>query len=271
MTVIGSLADVLREVRDHPGQFYVYVMSRPCGEPFYVGCAISYKSDYHRRPRIAQHAFDAKWAKTPCRSHKLSVFHKIWRVGAEVGYSIVGWHDSAESMFAHEISLIAQLGRRDKHSGPLTNRTDGGEGTPNPSDDHIAAIKRASIGRKLSDHHRAMISDRRRGQIASSSTREKMSQSQLGRRHKPETIAKIRSHHVGAKRSPEARLRMSAANSGRPNPKTWRPVSVMGIAYISLTEAAKAHDTRPSTVFHWIRTSQKNAFYLAERRSVLKG
>ncbi len=122
-----SLDSCLDEVQPRKGDFYVYVLHRPCGEPFYVGCG-KVRPRGRRNQRIAFHEEDAKSAST---SHKCNVIRKIWADGGSVGYSIAAWLSSEPEMFAKEIELIALLGRSDKGLGPLTNWSDGGDGIVN--------------------------------------------------------------------------------------------------------------------------------------------
>lgn len=128
-TVIDSknLAPCLAEIKANAGRYYVYVLSRPCGEPFYVGCGLARGN---RHERIQDHAM---YARTKKVTHKNNIIRSIWRAGLEVVYSIDSWHDSEASVFAREVELIAALGRRDR-GGVLVNGNGGGTGQFNPSE-----------------------------------------------------------------------------------------------------------------------------------------
>lgn len=107
----------------HP--FYVYILCRPDGGPFYVGKGV--------KLRCLQHEADARTTKA--LSHKLNVIRGIHSAGQAVGYRIDSSFGKEEADLAREKALIAQVGRHDLKLGPLTNQTDGGEGTSKPSEE----------------------------------------------------------------------------------------------------------------------------------------
>lgn len=115
---------VRQALRDHH-PFYVYVLCRPCGQPFYVGKGV--------KLRCLQHEADARTTKT--LTHKLNVIRSLHRQGQAVGYRIDSSYPDEAGAHARERALIAELGRHDLKRGPLTNQTDGGEGTSNPSEE----------------------------------------------------------------------------------------------------------------------------------------
>lgn len=93
-------------------KFYVYVLARPDGSPFYVGKG--------SRRRWREHENEAS------RGHKCpkcSVIRKIWKSGGQVQCYVVLETDDEAEAFQHERDLIALYGR-----AKLTNLTDGGEG-----------------------------------------------------------------------------------------------------------------------------------------------
>lgn len=93
-------------------RFYVYVLCRPNGKPFYVGKGT--------RDRIFQH--DAE-ARKGCDCHKCRVIRKIWRNGGEIQRYKVFTTDDEQEAFSYERELIALHGRKN-----LANSTDGGDG-----------------------------------------------------------------------------------------------------------------------------------------------
>lgn len=103
--------------------FYVYVLHKPDGTPFYVGKGVGL--------RVLQHASEAR--NRARLTHKLNTIRSIERRGGEVCYSVVGVFDDEGEAHRHEMMLIGQIGRYDLGLGPLTNQTDGGEGGSNPS------------------------------------------------------------------------------------------------------------------------------------------
>lgn len=98
-------------------RWYVYLLSRPTGEPFYVGKG--------RETRVYHHEHLARKGEQSEKSH---VIRKIWAAGDEVTRTIVARFATDRESRDFEISEIARLGRKDLGLGPLLNRTDGGDG-----------------------------------------------------------------------------------------------------------------------------------------------
>lgn len=119
-----------------PKRFYVYVLCRPNGKPFYVGKGSG--------PRVFRHDEEARSGH---RCHKCNVIRKIWRQGGQVQRYILFETDDEQAALAYECEVIALYGR-----DTLANATDGGEGVTGLK--HSAAskarMKAAHIGRKTS-------------------------------------------------------------------------------------------------------------------------
>jgi group I intron endonuclease len=110
----------------------------------------------------------------------------------------------------------------------LTNHTDGGEGSLNPSPETRAKLSLSHIGKTQSPETRAKRSESLRGntnakgQIRTPEFCAKISKSLIGHRrsvgHHPtaETRAKLSVINTGRTRSPETKARMSAARTGVP-------------------------------------------------------
>lgn len=124
-------------------RFYVYVLCKPDGTPFYVGKGLG--------RRVFQHEAEA-W-NTTRKSHKLNVIRRIRRDGGEVAYAIDGLFEAEVEAHARERELIALYGRHDQGCGPLTNQLDGGEGAANPSAE-VQARHAASLGGDAEDPER---------------------------------------------------------------------------------------------------------------------
>jgi hypothetical protein len=118
------VASIRNELRQKVG-FYVYVLHRPDGTPFYVGKGIG--------DRVLQHEAEAR--NTLRLTHKLNLIRSLHRGGQSVCYRIDGFFETEAEAHARERLLIQTIGRHDLKLGPLTNQTDGGEGTSNPSDE----------------------------------------------------------------------------------------------------------------------------------------
>jgi hypothetical protein len=104
--------------------FYVYMLSRPNGSPFYIGKG--------QKNRIFQHE---KEAQTQALSYKLNIIRKIDQSHEEIDYQILDFFANEEDCFQKEIDEILRLGRYDLKTGPLANLTDGGEGASGISEE----------------------------------------------------------------------------------------------------------------------------------------
>ena len=119
-----SRAAAQSQIKAHKGRHYVYILSRPCGKPFYVGKGIDDRVFCHERD-----AFN-----TTLRSHKLNTIRALRATNAVILYS-VKLMASEEEALARERHLIGQYGRHDLGAGPLTNMKDRGEGPANFSEE----------------------------------------------------------------------------------------------------------------------------------------
>jgi hypothetical protein len=97
--------------------YYVYQLRDPRNElPFYVGKGRGYRAYEH----LSGSSGDNK--------HKNNTIHQILREGYEVQVEFL-WVDLYEKdALRREVWVIHLYGRKDKKEGPLTNKTDGGEG-----------------------------------------------------------------------------------------------------------------------------------------------
>jgi hypothetical protein len=79
------------------GRFYVYVLRRPDGQPFYVGKGCGY--------RVGDHEAEAR---RKCQCHKCAVIRKIWRDGGEIQRDIVFSTEDERTAYWFEALLIRQ-------------------------------------------------------------------------------------------------------------------------------------------------------------------
>lgn len=109
------------EFRMHPeytaagaaGRYYVYLLSRPDGTPFYVGKGTG--------RRILRHEIEARRG---CECHKCRTIRIVWASGGQVQRRIIFASHVEREALDHEVAVIAAIGRAN-----LTNGTDGGDGT----------------------------------------------------------------------------------------------------------------------------------------------
>lgn len=112
---------LLKECRDH---FYLYVLCRPDGQPFYIGKGKGSRVFHHEREALGVG-----------KSHKLNVIRSIARKGGVVRYRVLGRFQDEQNCLAKEIEEIQRIGRHDLGTGPLTNLTEGGEGVSGLSEE----------------------------------------------------------------------------------------------------------------------------------------
>ena len=218
-------------------KFYIYVLFRETGVPFYVGKGQGYRWLQHT------HTTD----REPNR-HKRSVIRQMRANGFEVPK--IKLHDglTEDVAFAYEKALIAAIGRADKGLGPLVNLTDGGEG--------VSGLPPESRARVIAAH---------KGSKRSAETRAKLSAVRLGKKygpHSPEHRARIAAAHTGRKRPPEVGAKISAAKKASPataaacigrklSIETRAKLSAARLAYYasrrlgSEAHSTKAQDTQP--------------------------
>jgi hypothetical protein len=212
-----TVTAISAEIRSNAGKFYVYVLSYPSGDPFYVGCGKAGK--YH--PRILDHEKLAVGEGKQRKSLKSHIIRKIMRDGGTVGKAIDSWHLSLEAMFAREIDLIGGIGRRDLGRGPLANGNDGGTGQFNPTKETRAKIGAGHIGRwtddvrrenrerALKNLHSPEAKLKHRVACADPEWRAKRSVAQKERLKDPEVKKIMRSGIEAALKDPEYRSRLS--------------------------------------------------------------
>lgn len=178
-------------------KFYMYVHAKPDGTPFYVG-----KGSGNR-------AYDL---------NRVNEHHRavVAKYGAENILVVVLPYPTEQAAFDAECDYIRIL-RAD--GVKLSNRTDGGEGIANMSEEVRAKISASKKGSSHSIITRAKMSAARWGvkqgprkNPLSVETRMKMSASRMGHVVSEETRAKLSAKLKGRIFSDETRARMSEAH-----------------------------------------------------------
>jgi hypothetical protein len=128
--------------------YYVYVLHRPDGRPFYVGKGLNL--------RVLDH--EAEAPNTTRLTHKLNVIRGLFRLKLSIHYRFDSFFENEPEALARERQLIQTIGRHDLGTGPLTNQTDGGEGTSNPSEESLQR-RRESLWGDAADSERQIANN----------------------------------------------------------------------------------------------------------------
>lgn len=188
-----------------PRGFYVYVLFRETGVPFYVG-----------KGRDARWLFHEKVAKAG-GTHKDRLIQRILSKRADVPkVKVREGLTNAEARIT-EVSLIAAIGR-EKDGGPLINQTRGGDGCVEPDEEVRYRMGNGMRGRKLSDETRAKMKAAKKGYAMSPEDRARAAKTRTGQKRSDEAKAKMRAAKLGKKQKPEHVAARTAKIRGRKAP-----------------------------------------------------
>ncbi len=150
----GDRAGAEAYLKSIPGQFYVYVLCRPDGRPFYVGKGVN--------RRVFEHEAEARRNHPIGESNpfKCNVIRKIIRDGSQIVYRIDAIFDSADqqSCLEREAFLIKAC-RRLHEGGCLTNLA-GGLGNLSGAAPHSLARHTDTLSGEPSDNPQRAILNR---------------------------------------------------------------------------------------------------------------
>lgn len=116
----GGRAGADRFLKTLSGSYYVYILCRPDGQPFYVGKGINRRALEHEAEALRNHPVGES------NPFKCNVIRKIVREGGQITYRIDSQFELADQMQClwREAELIAQH-RRLHEGGSLTNLAGG--------------------------------------------------------------------------------------------------------------------------------------------------
>lgn len=210
----GNLVEIWKEIKIRPGQVYVYVLSFPDGRPFYVGVGTWRRIFCHENQR-----------ELSATNAKAQIMRTIIAAGEQAGYAVAGWFESWQDAAKEERRLIKNYGRADIGLGPLSNRTNGGQGT--------AGIKWHQSPKRVAGV--LVAAEKNRGRKHTVEHKAKIGAAQKGRKRSPETLAKISAALKGRPLTPEHRAKLSAAKLGKVPPNKGKPHSDKSRAKMSAT------------------------------------
>lgn len=224
-------------------RFYVYVLARPNGKPFYVGKG--------QRGRVYDHENEARKGH---KCHKCNVIRKIWRKGGEVQRYIVFTTDSEREALDYEIELIALYGQE-----TLCNLTSGGD-TPVITDE-TRAKQRAAYRRRTPEQraeHRRKLSEAHKGIPFPEDRRLRL----IGIKRAP--ASELRKQRISKANTGKARTPAGLRNLSRSHRKgqTYTMIAPDGTVYEdidSIIGFAREHGMTEGTVRNILRGSRNKA------------
>ena len=161
-------------------KYYTYAYLREDGTPYYVG-------------KGKKRKYDNTYSRTLANHGRISVPPQDRIV-------ILKHFELEFDAYKHEIYMIDVFGRKDIGTGILLNRTMGGDGASNPSQEVRDMYSRIHKGKVLSEETKKKISDTRLSRGYKFSEEMKCHYSQVfsgkgnpnyGKKHSAETIKKI--------------------------------------------------------------------------------
>ena len=121
---LQNLQEIKIDIVSGKMPYYVYLLFKPDGTPFYVGKGKSNRISAHEA-ETRYYLNGRKW--TGINTFKINTISSIWDSGEIVRYQIDSWHKTSESAGARELELVVEYGRRILNTGTLTNIRDGGD------------------------------------------------------------------------------------------------------------------------------------------------
>lgn len=170
---------------------FVYLDRKPCGTPFYVGVGDAARVGIRKRHRNAHH---------------LAVIEKHDGCRRDI-FCIAPTREYANDI---EQKLIAHLGRSCNQTGPLANKSAGGDGYVDPSPEVRAARSKAMTGKRWKNPpgaNRKAVEASRKVMLGNKFT--------LGLKLSAEAKAKISATHKGRPKSEAMRLALAKARHER--------------------------------------------------------
>lgn len=253
-----------REVisKTYPDAIAFYKLSLPTGH-YYVG------STLHLVKRMRNHRYQLEMQQH--YNHKFQSLFSIWS-NVKVTYVLCETIEEARHLEQEEIN---------KHYGTelLLNRgTDVNSiwgGVHGMSQEHRKVIGELATNRwkdpVFSIRMRKLMSEQRIGRKLPAEQREKIRLAGIGRTHTEESKLKMRiankGKNLGKKRDPDAvkrgieTMRLLGKNRQTPESRAkiakanFKPITINGVRYESLMEAAKAYGITPSGVTYRIKSS----------------
>lgn len=135
----GDQSSAKRFLRAHTGKFYVYILSRPNGRPFYVGKGMNGRAFEHEAEARRNHPVGES------NPFKCNVMRKIIRDGAAILYEIDSFYEQDQQALCLEREAMLISKHKRLHEGGVLTNLAGGLGNtsgaaPFSLDRHAATL-----------------------------------------------------------------------------------------------------------------------------------
>lgn len=147
---------------------YVYLDPRKKGEYIYGDYRFDYEPFYVGKGKDYRHKRHLNESQLSDKSHKSNLIKKLISVGEYPNILIIKNGLNEEESFELEKKIILTIGRYDLKTGPLTNKTEGGEGISGYkwTEEQKLGIKNrkpSRLGVKTSEEHKKKIGEANKG------------------------------------------------------------------------------------------------------------
>ena len=197
---------------------YIYLDPRKSGSYTYGDCTFEFEPFYVGKGKGQQYISHLREARNKEIVPKYSNPHKFYKIKNILKENlepvILKVKDKIleQEAFEFEIKLIKEIGRFDLKLGPLTNHTDGGEGSINVSEEARKKMSEAQKGKVFSEEHKRKMSEAQRGE----------KNHMFGKNHTEESkrkqseSQKCENHPLfGKHHTEESKRKMSETNKGK--------------------------------------------------------
>jgi len=213
---------------------------------FYIGIGKSEKRAFDKKSR-------GKTWRDYIKNHEYSI---------KILYDNISWEEACEI----EKKLIKEIGRRDLGLGPLVNLTDGGDGTPNLSEE--SRVKMASQKGKFGELN-SFYGKKHSGDLSRFGIQNKGKTTWMkGKKHSEKSLDKISKSQLGKTLSNETKKKLGDAIRGKRlgdkhpmfgktayNRKKLQHIE-SGLIFEYAGKAAEYFKVSPSTVTKWIKENK---------------